>query len=337
MASLCPRADSIALVSNVQRYCVHDGPGIRTVVFFLGCPLRCRWCQNPEALERAPVLLFNEGICVGCGACVEACPERANVLGEDGKMDLDRSKCRTCGDCVGSCHFKARQLSGKPWSVPALLEEIRKDRVVFANSGGGLTLSGGEPLMNPDFVSLLLRECSREGIHSAIETCGSLPWSHFAQVLPWVDLFLYDIKLMESASHERWTGSGNRLILENARRLASLGKRIIVRVPLIPGVNDEEGEFAAIARFAAEDLGLGELHILPFHQIGSSKYELVGRDYQLRELEEDNEKGIDRCRRIAEALGLRVSVGGTGFLNEVDSLRVAEAAAKKNSMFLYDL
>ncbi|MGA2547657.1 MAG: glycyl-radical enzyme activating protein [Rectinemataceae bacterium] len=330
-------AEPSAQISAVQRYCVHDGPGIRTVVFFLGCPLCCRWCQNPEALEGKPVLMFNLEKCVGCGACIEACPEKANSLGEDGKAHLDRSRCTTCGDCVDACYYEARELSGKPYSVAALLQEVLKDEVVFRNSGGGVTLSGGEPLCNPAFAEGLLRACGRRGVHTAVETCGSVPWGNFQRVLPHVDLFLYDLKLVDPARHEEWTGSSNRLVLENARRLAELGKRIFVRVPLIPGVNDDKEEFTAIARFAVEELKADELHILPFHQIGSSKYELVGREYSMREAREDNEEGVARCRSIAEARGLRVSVGGTGFRNAIDDRRVARYSARNRCSFLYDI
>ncbi|MGA2547679.1 MAG: glycyl-radical enzyme activating protein [Rectinemataceae bacterium] len=328
-------AEQIAFVSAVQRYCLHDGPGIRTTVFFLGCPLRCPWCQNPEALEREPVLMWNDRKCAGCGACIEACPEKANDRDGDGRIRFERERCKTCGSCVGSCHYGARSLSGKPYSVQALLEEVGKDLVVFGNSGGGVTLSGGEPLIHPAFVEELLLGCRREGIHTAVETCGYLPWAHFERALPDVDLFLFDIKLIDSGKHERWTGASNRLILDNARRLAELGKRMIVRVPLIPAVNDDEGEFEAILRFTVEALKVDELHILPFHQIGSSKYDLVGREYEMKDAPEDNEGAVARCRLMAEGRGLRVSVGGTGFRNEIDDERVARNTAKKKDSFLY--
>ncbi len=324
-------------MSAVQRFCVHDGPGIRTTVFLLGCPLRCRWCQNPEALDREPTLMFNVEKCVGCGACVEACPEKANSLGQDGKARVDRTRCTVQGSCVAACCYKARELSGKPRSVGSLVEEISKDRVAFRNSGGGVTLSGGEPLLNPDFAGELLLGCRRQGIHTAVETCGAVPWGNFERVLPQVDLFLYDIKLIDNEKHELWTGAPNRLVLENAARLAETGKRMFIRVPLVPGVNDSEADFGAIAAFAADGLKVGELHILPFHQIGSSKYDLLGREYLLRDAVEDNAEGIARCRRIAEDHGLRVSVGGTGFRGEADSRRISQDASKTRKTFLYDL
>jgi pyruvate formate lyase activating enzyme len=316
------KAEPAVNVSNVQRFCVHDGPGIRTVVFFLGCPLRCRWCQNPETLDREPVLMFNKEKCVGCAACDEACAEKATYQSSDGTRHFERARCTTCGRCVLSCYFKARELSGRAFTARTLLEEILKDRVVFGNSGGGVTLSGGEPMIYPGFVAELLSGCRNRGIHTAVETCGSVPWGHFEQVLPFADLFLYDIKLIDAQKHEQWTGVHNSVILDNARVLCERGKRIIVRVPLIHQVNDDDGEFTAIARFAVGLKNVDELHILPFHQVGSSKYALVGKDYGMQGVSEENDQRIARCRQIAEGLGLRVSVGGTGFRTYVDVQRV---------------
>ena len=329
-------AQPTAYVSNIQRFCVHDGPGIRTTVFLLGCPLRCRWCQNPETLAREPVLLFNAAKCAGCGACLQACPEEAILRGQDGGLSFDRDRCKACGRCVPSCCYKARELSGRLYSVPALLQEILKDRVAFRNSGGGVTLSGGEPLLEPEFAARLLEACGRAGVHTAVETCGAVAWGHFERVLPHVDLFLYDLKSIDPEKHRRWTGAGNRAVLDNARALAERGKRLIVRVPLIPRVNDDDGEFRAIARFAAGLRNIEELHLLPFHQVGSSKYALVGLAYGMQDVPEDNDPRVARCRQIAEELGLRVSVGGTGFRSEVDMRRARQSAAGRRRTFLYE-
>ena len=322
--------EPVAYVSNIQRFCVHDGPGIRTVVFFLGCPLTCRWCQNPETLDGHPAVMFNAGKCVGCAACVEACQEKATYRSEDGGIRFDRARCVTCGRCVATCYYRARELSARTFCLRSLLEEIIKDRVVFRNSGGGVTLSGGEPLVHPAFAAELLRGCRSRDIHTAVETAGAVAWSHFQQVLPVTDLFLYDLKLIDVAKHERWTGMGNRAILQNARALAEAGKRIVVRVPLIPAVNDDDEEFGAIARFAVGLAGVEELHLLPFHQMGSSKYALIGKEYGMRDAPEENDGRVARCRQIAEELGLRVSVGGAGFRNAVGT-------EKRKNTFLYDI
>ncbi len=322
----------VAYVSNIQRFCVHDGPGIRTTVFLLGCPLRCHWCQNPETLAHRPILLFNPDKCAGCAACVEACPQGAARRGEDGGLRFDRALCTACGRCTASCCYRARQLSARAFSVQSLLEEILKDRVAFRNSGGGVTLSGGEPLLDAEFASRLLEACGRSGVPTAVETCGAVPWDHFERVLPHVDLFLYDLKAIDPEKHRTWTGADNHAVLSNARSLAEAGKRLIARVPLVPGVNDDDEEFQAIARFAAGLRGVEELHLMPFHQIGSSKYALAGMEYRMQDTPEEDEGRIDRCRRLAEQLGLRVSVGGAGFRLEPDRER-----ARRRSTFFYDI
>jgi pyruvate formate lyase activating enzyme len=332
-----PGARRTVFVSNVQRFCVHDGPGIRTVVFLLGCPLRCAWCQNPETLARTPVLMFNPGKCTGCAACVEACEIRTTFQGSDGKIRFDRSRCTACGKCVVTCYYRARELSARSYTVRALLEAIGRDSVVYRNSGGGVTLSGGEPLIHPAFVGELFRGCRSRGIHAAIETCGAVPWSSFERVLAHTDLFLYDIKLVDRSKHEQWTGVSNHSILENAIALAERGARIIVRVPLIHGVNDDDEEFLRIARFSASLRGVDEMHMLPFHQVGSPKYELVGVEYAMGDVVEDNAERVARCRQIAEDCGLRVSVGGSGVRSEKDAERVRRESRRKKDTFLYEI
>jgi pyruvate formate lyase activating enzyme len=322
-------------VSNVQRFCVHDGPGIRTVVFFLGCPLRCAWCQNPETLDGTPSLMINSRKCAGCAACVEACGQKAVFQNAEGSVRFDRARCTACGECVTSCYYRARELSGRSWTVDGLMKVLGRDRVVYRNSGGGVTLSGGEPLLHPAFARELLGRCRAEGIHTAVETCGAVPWSHIESVLEYTDLFLYDIKLVDPVAHAEWTGTSNTLVLENAQTLAAQGARIIPRVPLIPRVNDAEKEFRAIAAFCAALPSVTELHILPFHQVGSSKYELVGKGYRMGEVPEENAGRVAACRKIAEECGLRVSIGGSGLKNEVDEERARMAAKARKRSFLY--
>ena len=312
--------DDSAFVSNIQRFCVHDGPGIRTVVFLTGCPLRCKWCQNPETYTAAPQLMYNKALCTRCGLCVEACQQHAISRTDNDGVCTDKGLCDRCFLCTQACPFQARQVSSKPYTIPQLVKEILKDAVFFKNSRGGVTLSGGEPMLHPGFCVDLLTRLKQRGIHTAIETCGFAPWESFERILPVVDLFLYDIKLIDPEKHVRWTGQDNQLIRANLAALVGGGKPITVRVPLIPGVNDDE-EFEEIVSFMAHFASLRDLHILPFHQLGSSKYELLGKAYDLADIQENNAERIEACKRYGESKGLRVSVGGSGFKNHEEALR----------------
>jgi pyruvate formate lyase activating enzyme len=299
-----------AYISNIQRFCVHDGPGIRSVVFFLGCPLRCKWCQNPEAIAAAPRLMMNRALCARCGACAAACPQGAIRPGADGFPETDRALCDGCFRCVSECFFEARAATGTWYTPEALARSVLKDKAFFVQSGGGVTLSGGEPMRRPDFSLALLRLCG--AVHRTVETCGCAPWEAYASLLDDVELFLYDVKLFHADKHKAWTGVSNERILENLRRLAAAGKAIVVRVPLIPDVNDVPAEFAAILAFVRSLETIRALHLLPFHHLGSSKYAQIGRVYEMAGWREENEAGIERCREAALAAGFRVSVGGSG-------------------------
>lgn len=300
-----------AYISNIQRFCVHDGPGIRTVAFFLGCPLSCKWCQNPETIRKEPQLMMNHELCARCGACIEKCSRKAITMNETGEVVTDRTLCEECFECVGECYFDARTVSGTLYTVENLYHEIIKDMEFFTQSGGGITLSGGEPTLCADFSAELLRRL--KGIHRAIETCGYTKWEEFEKLLPVTDLFLYDMKCFDEEKHKTWTGTSNQIIRENLEKLICRHKEVILRIPLVPGVNDEEKEFSNMMAFAHSLGGISEVHILPFHQIGSSKYGILGKEYDLAELKEENEKGIARCKDIAKAAGFRVSIGGAGF------------------------
>lgn len=300
-------------VSSIQRSSVHDGPGLRTVVFFLKCPLRCKWCQNPETISGVPKLMFARQNCVSCGACIPACPEHAVSLDAGGDIVTDMSQCRHCFACVDECFFDARKPSGKPYTVSALHKELCKDEVVFKTSGGGVTLSGGEPTQHIEFCGALLTMLKDAGIHTAMETCGFAPWDKLRTLLGKVDLFLYDIKTADAAASKQWTGADNALILDNARKLAAAGANMVIRVPLIPGVNDSDEAFGDILAFCGQLPGVSELHILPFHQVGASKYDMLAADYALAGWEEESADAAERCKALAEHAGMRVSLGGTGF------------------------
>ena len=319
------------VVSNIQRFSVHDGPGIRTVVFVQGCPLRCKWCQNPEDLRVKPQLLFNPGECIGCGECLKACSRGATVLGNEERISIDRDTCIGCGDCVTVCHPGARKLSGKNLTVQEVFREILKDEEFYKNSNGGVTLSGGEITMFPDFAAELLQLCRNHGIHTAIETCGYASWENMEKTAGFCDLVLYDIKVVDPLKAQKWTGVDNELILENGRKLAELGKSMIIRVPLITGVNDDTEEFSKIVDFTISLRTVKTIHILPFHHLGKSKYEMLDLEYSLAEVAEPDEESIQRCVAVAEGSGLRVSVGGSGFISE----RNEQKDKRQESGFIY--
>lgn len=304
-----------AQISNIQRYSVNDGYGIRTIVFLMGCTMRCAWCQNPETISARPGLMFMPDLCTACGACTAVCPNGATIC-PDGRTGVERDRCKECFLCVKECYFGARKASSHEWSVEQVVKEVLKDEVFFRNSAGGLTLSGGEALMSSGFCREVLRRVhDEEGLHTAIETAGNVPYSAFAEVLPYTDLFLYDIKLLDEKAHKKWTGVSNKLILANLNRLLDSKAEIIVRIPLLAGINDGR-EFNAIADYVSTLSGVKELHILPYHTLGESKYNHLGMTYPLPEVKEENEEEVERCRRYALRRNLRVSVGGAGFASK---------------------
>jgi pyruvate formate lyase activating enzyme len=298
-------------VFDIQSYSLHDGPGIRTLVFLKGCPLRCLWCQNPESQRRQPEILFYTERCTGCGQCVAVCPRQAIELRE-GKARTDRQACDGCGSCAAVCPTEARILAGRPMTAGEVFRDIKKDEPFFRNSGGGVTLSGGEPLAQPEFSSAILRRCREAGIPTAIETCGLAYWDAAEPVLRYTDLVLYDFKHMDAAAHEEVTGAPNDIILENARRIhRELGIPMIARIPVVPGGNAALDNIEAAARFIAAELGTSTpVNLLAYHRLGETKYarlELPGRGASFNP---PSEADMAERRKLMEGFGLTVSIGG---------------------------
>jgi pyruvate formate lyase activating enzyme len=296
-------------IFNIQRYSIHDGAGIRTLVFLKGCPLRCLWCANPESQKGTPELGFIAARCVGvetCGApCVGACPIGAIDVDARGKVVLDRSTCDVCGKCAEVCAQEALKLVGREMTVDEVLREIEKDRPFYRRSGGGVTIGGGEPLAQPRFTAELLEAAQEEYLHSAIETSGHAAWPHLERVLHAVDLVHFDLKHLDPARHKALVGHTNELILENLGRLLSVKQpqEVVIRIPLIPGRNDSVEHIATCARYVAR-LGFTQVELIPYHRFGVAKYAQYGMPYPLDESEPVPDTAIRDLSGIVERWGL---------------------------------
>lgn len=267
------------ILFDIQRCSLVDGPGLRTTVFLKGCNLRCRWCHNPESQSFAPQLFFRASKCKGCGRCRDICPHHLE-------------SCELCGKCALYCPGGARELCGREESIESVLEEVMKDRMYYDASGGGVTVSGGECMLQIEPLAEFLRLCKEAGIQTAADTAGSVPWESFLSVIPYTDLFLYDLKCFDEALHRENTGVSNRLILENLRRLAKLDKdKITVRIPVVPGVNDTREEMEGMASFL-DEIGVKSVELLPYHRLGEHKYEDLGQKHESFDVpsKEDMEK-----------------------------------------------
>ena len=301
------------MVFNVQKYSVHDGPGIRTIVFLKGCSLSCRWCSNPESQQREPELAFNAGRCLGvskCGHCIVACPYGSITLGEDDKLRIDRSHCTACHmPCADTCPAQGLLVYGKQRTVDDVLNVVEQDMAFYARSGGGLTLSGGEPLLQGEFAVALLREARARRIKTAVETCGMVSAETVRAAAEYLNYVLFDIKHMDSAEHEAQTGLSNRHILENFRILAEEfpDLPILARTPIIPGFNDSEQAVTAIAQFL-KPYERVEYEMLPYHRLGTQKYQFLDRPVPMGEVKLDAEH-MNRLQAVAQSiLGQRVRV-----------------------------
>ena len=338
-------ARQCGLVLNIQRYCVHDGPGIRTTVFLKGCPLNCWWCHNPESQAAAAEITVSESRCVRCGQCAAVCPqgvpspflsrmktagvtvtvpaealtpalsqrEREGVKTRPQRDEIEEpagARCTHCGACVAACPSGARQDLGRRMTVPEVLEEVLRDRVFYDESGGGVTLSGGEPLLQGEFVAALLQACRAADLHTALDTCGFAPRETLLGLAPWVDLFLYDLKAWDDAVHRQHTGVSNAAILDNLAALAATHDNIWVRVPVIPGINDAADQWEAAAGFVASLPGVRQVNLLPYHALGTHKAFRGETAAAPRDVAPVDPLRLECAANIFRAAGLHTRIGG---------------------------
>lgn len=295
-------------IVNIQRYCIHDGPGIRSTVFLKGCPLRCQWCANPESQSGAVEYGVDANECVGCGTCARNCPSAAIQLTK--KKAAIGPACINCGACFENCPNGAIRRFGRTVTVGEAMDLIRRDKQFYMRSGGGLTVSGGEPAMQPAFTGALLSCAKDEGLHTLVETCGYAPWDAFVRSVEHADIVYYDLKLLNDALHERYTGRSNRLILDNLARFSGCRGHLVVRIPLIPGVNDAEAELAAMGGFIRGLPNVERLGLLPYHKFGLHKYAQLGRAYKLPDVKAPDDPAVESAKRLLEEVtGLPVLIG----------------------------
>jgi len=317
-----------AWISDIQRFCIQDGPGIRTTVFFMGCNLSCNWCQNPETRISGRQLMFDKSKCIYCYNCIDVCTEKC-INKKPLSIKINRFKCSVCGKCAEICLTKALEICGKLYSVKEVFKEVFRDEVFYKKSTGGVTLSGGEPMLRPLFCAELLKMCRERGINTVMETAGCVSWSAFELILDYVDLFLYDLKTLNNNEHKLKIGVENTLILENIKKLSNLNKNIIARIPLITGFNDNLKSFRKILNFIKNNTNIEIIHLLPFHQLGSSKYELLGLDYEMQAVKELDNFGQFIIE--GEKKGFKIDVGGYYYNNfKINS-------KKKNIFFIKEI
>lgn len=291
-------------VFEIERWSLADGPGTRTVVFLQGCPLRCAWCANPESQSPKPQMGIFPAKCVTCDKCVEACPRDVARPGIQGGFSGEVS-CIGCGACIEVCPSRCRRWMGEAMTAEAVLDTLKKDMIFYRKSGGGVTFSGGEPFNQPRFLGGILAGCNRLGIHTAVETCGCFDWEGCREIIDRVDFVMFDLKHMDTARHRELTGVGNELILDNVRRLSELDVPLLIRIPVIPGLNDDEENIVATARFVKEELpsAVG-LELLPYHNLGATKYAALGIQYQLNHIKSPTDEQMARLKELVRESGL---------------------------------
>lgn len=300
------------IITNIQKFSIHDGDGIRTSVFFKGCPLRCQWCHNPETQRYQREMQFDRNKCLGCGSCEKVCPNGAINM-QEGIPVINREVCTLCGKCVNYCPEGLREIIGQEYTVKALVKELLKDQMFYEDSGGGVTLSGGEVMtMDIDFLLAIMKELRRQDVTVTIDTCGYVPYEKFEAVLPYVDTFLYDVKVMDPELHKKYIGVDNQQILDNLVRLASDGARIYIRIPTIKEVNGNEKNMRETIEFLKEhDIHPAQVNLLPYHDTGSGKYPKLDMEYKGTDLHAPDKEELEAFRQLFIDAGFKnTKIGG---------------------------
>lgn len=290
-------SEPTGIIINIQKCSIHDGRGMRTTVFFKGCAFHCLWCANPESIAFAPQLSLNSAVCMGCGFCAKLCPSGAAAKGDDGSLRFQRDLCSGCGQCTAMCPTDARKLFGQSYTVDELFKRINQDRFYFEHSGGGVTFSGGEAFLQPEFLLAICKKCRENRINVAIETCGCGQYEQFKDCLDYIDYIFYDLKHMDPDSHRHITGQSNRRVLENLRSIDRHGIEICVRTPIVPGYNDSEENIRATAELIRDLSSVRRYELLAYHRLGINKYKILGMDYPIPQVEEPS---ADHMHHLAE-------------------------------------
>ena len=297
------------MVTEIERFAIHDGPGIRTLVFFKGCPLKCRWCSNPETQSLEPQMMLMRSRCKGCGACIPHCPQKAIFLDNEGLIHSDRTKCIDCGACIEPCIYYARKMTGKEYTVQELVDICLKDESAYKHSGGGITISGGEPTVQAKELIPFLEQCKSHRLNIGMETCAFCDWEDLDRITDYLDYVFVDIKNMDKDAHREFTGASNKLILENIRKLSDKGVPMVISIPVIPGFNDTEENIRETAEFAKTLDSLKRVRLLPYHRLGTVKFDGLDREYPLEQLRSPEQEQMNRLRDIVEDAGVQVTVG----------------------------
>ncbi|MBO0457726.1 glycyl-radical enzyme activating protein [Enterococcus hulanensis] len=296
-------------IFEIERFAINDGPGIRTLVFLKGCPLTCQWCANPESQSSDSQLMYWKTRCIGCQTCLSICPNQALSWSAEGIV-IDRIKCKSCGTCSKVCNSEALTIVGERLSVEEVLEQVAKDEIFYESSNGGVTFSGGEVLYQSDYLALLAKECKNRGYHTCIETSGHASWFNLSKVAPYIDLFLFDIKSMNEKLHKEYIGVSNKKILSNYQKLIEAGKKVITRVPIIPGFNNNYENLEQLVDFLTANNPHCRIDLLPYHRLGVSKYERLNMEYQFGEFEPPSSEEMAEYQSFLTGKGFKVTIGG---------------------------